>query len=165
MQLLIVITAKYLYLAILVAAVIVWLRQSRPDKWRMGTLGILAGILALVLVKLAGKIYFDPRPFVVHHIHPLIAHAADNGFPSDHTALTMTTALITYQFSKEWGIALASGSLLVGISRIAAQVHSPIDIIASIVIAAISVVLAKLATPWAVTKLSRVEGLKSHGLV
>lgn len=29
---------------------------------------------------------FEPRPFVAHHVHTLVAHAADASFPSDHTA-------------------------------------------------------------------------------
>lgn len=28
----------------------------------------------------------EPRPFINHHVHQLIAHAADGSFPSDHTA-------------------------------------------------------------------------------
>ena len=29
---------------------------------------------------------FEPRPFVTHKVHLLVGHAADSGFPSDHTA-------------------------------------------------------------------------------
>jgi undecaprenyl-diphosphatase len=32
------------------------------------------------------QVVFEPRPFVSHHVHLLIAHTADASFPSDHTA-------------------------------------------------------------------------------
>jgi undecaprenyl-diphosphatase len=32
------------------------------------------------------QLVFEPRPFVNHHVHLLIAHTADASFPSDHTA-------------------------------------------------------------------------------
>ena len=48
----------------------------------------MALVIMVVLIKVAAAIYTDPRPFVVDpSIEPLFAHPADNGFPSDHTAL------------------------------------------------------------------------------
>ncbi len=46
----------------------------------------LGGLATVGLVKLGGLLYAHQRPFVVHHVLPLVAHAADNGFPSDHSA-------------------------------------------------------------------------------
>lgn len=37
-----------------------------------------------------GLLWFDPRPFIVPLGHTLVAHAADNGFPSDHATLVWT---------------------------------------------------------------------------
>ena len=59
----------------------------RRRAWRVDAIeGALAGLLTVGVVKLAGALYAHPRPFVVFHAAPLVAHAADNAFPSDHLA-------------------------------------------------------------------------------
>src|SRR5664280_3310431 len=49
---------------------------------------LIAMVLLAVGVKVAGMVWADPRPFQIDpSIHPSIAHATDNGFVSDHSAL------------------------------------------------------------------------------
>lgn len=45
-----------------------------------------ACLLAYFFNLLIEKIVFEPRPFIAHHVHMLIKHAADASFPSDHSA-------------------------------------------------------------------------------
>jgi len=90
----------------------------------------LGGLATVVLVKLSGLIYAHQRPFAVHHVLPLVAHAADNGFPSDHSAAAgLAVAYLWPRSRLSAYIALAFG-LLVGAARVAAQLHWPIDIVA-----------------------------------
>ncbi len=46
----------------------------------------IACLIAYALNLLIEQFLFEPRPFINHHVHLLIAHAADASFPSDHTA-------------------------------------------------------------------------------
>ena len=73
--------------------------------------------IALVLIQLAADIHTDPRPFVVDPlIKPLFAHAADNGFPSDHAVAAMVAPLVmTYR--KMLGAVLLAASVLVQLVR------------------------------------------------
>ncbi len=96
---------------------------------------ILAFGLAIVGDKLLGMLYNNPRPFVVEGIAPLIKHAADNGFPSEHTLFSMIFAASAFTYNKKLGIALAIGSVIVGFARVLAHVHHTIDIFGSIVLA------------------------------
>jgi uncharacterized membrane-anchored protein/membrane-associated phospholipid phosphatase len=90
----------------------------------------LGGLATVVLVKLGGLIYAHQRPFAVHHVLPLVAHAADNGFPSDHSAAAgLAVAYLWPRSRLSAYIALAFG-VLVGAARVAAQLHWPIDIVA-----------------------------------
>jgi membrane-associated phospholipid phosphatase len=148
MNLVIILIAKYLYLAVLGTAALIWLAQPHKSKWTLAINGLVAGIMGPALTKLAGTLYYDPRPFVAHHLTPLITHVADNGFPSDHTVLTMIAALTIFQVSRLWGIALIIASLLVGGARVAARIHSPIDILAAVVIAIGAVLAARAISPW-----------------
>lgn len=94
----------------------------------MAWAAIAAVIIAAILDKLTSKLYYDPRPFVTHHLHPLVSHVADNGFPSEHTLFSMTIAVSLVFFRPKVGWAAIAIAILVGISRVTAHVHSPIDI-------------------------------------
>lgn len=137
MNLLIIFIAKYLYL--LPIAYLGFILIFSKFRKKIVKVSLLAFPIALTLTKLLGYITNDPRPFVVEHIQPLITHAADNGFPSDHTVLTMTIAVIIFSFNKRFGVVLAFISVIIGISRVLAKVHHPIDIIGGIGVAMVSV--------------------------
>lgn len=82
-----------------------------------------------MLSRVASKLYYDPRPFVAEHVKFLIAHPADNGFPSGHALLTMTTlTTVTYFYNKKVAAGKLVLTIIVGIARILAKVYSPLDI-------------------------------------
>ncbi len=138
MDSLIVFVAKYfLYISIIIVGVY-WLRASTNDKFSLAWKLIGGGILALAMARVGGHFYYDTRPFVAHHIKPLFAHAADNGFPSDHALLTSFLGFSMIPYSRRVATALLINAVLVGWARVAAHVHSPIDIIGSFVFAGVS---------------------------
>jgi undecaprenyl-diphosphatase len=128
MKFLIIFCATYLPVFVLLGLVIAWLRAGKEAKKQLLVTAIFAGIIALVVSRIAGKLYFDPRPFVTEHTTPLIPHGADNGFPSDHALLAMTLTAVTYFFSKKIALGMFALTALIGIARVLAKVHSPIDI-------------------------------------
>jgi undecaprenyl-diphosphatase len=114
---------------LLVPVALVLVAIARETRWRAALVEAVAGGLAtLVLVKLAGLVYAHPRPFVVHHVLPLIAHAADNGFPSDHSAAAGLAVAFLWPRSRLFAAIAIVFGLLVGVARVAAQLHWPIDI-------------------------------------
>lgn len=128
--------AKYLLYISVAAAAIYFFWQPRARQKEIFVFAIILLPLSYIVAKLAGLLYFDPRPFVVGHFPPLFPHAADNGFPSDHTLLGAAIALAIFRFSKKLGVALLGLAALVGLARVLAGVHHPADIIGSIAIAA-----------------------------
>lgn len=129
MDSLIIFGAKYLFVTLPLIFCVAWFQASRKNKVNMALAIILAGIAAGILDKAFSKLYYDPRPFVGHHVTPLIKHAADNGFPSEHTLLTFTIAAVLFFYRPKLSYAAGILAAIVGISRVAAHVHSPIDII------------------------------------
>ena len=103
-------------------------------RWQFAATVVLAGIVALILSKVAGRLYFHHRPFVIQNIKPLITHGDDNGFPSDHTLLATTLATAVYFYHRRVGVALFGLAVIVGISRILAHVHWTIDIIGGLIL-------------------------------
>ncbi len=148
MQTLIIFAAKYLIVLVVFLTSFVFFRQDVMQKKKMLKVGVIGAALTFLLSRLAGWIYFDPRPFVAQHFTPLIAHAADNGFPSDHALLGFTLASIVFFFHRRFGIALAILTLLISAARVSAGIHTWLDILGSFVISILSVwvVMINLST-------------------
>lgn len=128
MDSIIVFCAAYLYLFVIAGLALAWLKTAKNLRVQFILATIAAGIIAFILSRIAAKLYYDPRPFVTEHVKPLIAHAADNGFPSDHALLTMTLSAVTYFYNKKVAIGMLALTAIVGVARVLAKVHSPLDI-------------------------------------
>lgn len=123
---------------------VVWARQKGKHRHEFVLSVILAAVTALILSKLASMLYYHPRPFVTSGVQPLVPHGMDNGFPSDHTTIAMALAMVIYFYRKQLGIITFGLALIVGIGRVAAHVHSPIDILGGAVLG----LLAGVAGYW-----------------
>ena len=77
--------ANYPLALVPLIALFVYWRSSREQRRQFLLRGIIVLIIGIALAKIGGMIYNEPRPFIVEHIRPLIPHANDSGFPSDHT--------------------------------------------------------------------------------
>jgi len=133
--------AKYLYLAVIIAAFIWFLNQSQSRQKEALIIFCICLPLIFIAAQVAGRIYYNPQPFVQGNFTPLIPHKPDNGFPSHHVLLVSAISAIIFIFSKRLGLILWALALLVGISRVYAGVHHVIDITASMLISAILVIL------------------------
>ncbi len=120
------------------------------------------------------NLIFEPRPFITHHVILLISHAADDSFPSDHTAWSfavvgMLLFALLPRLSAAWrlrtnqengaglqalrfplilmGIAIVI-ACSIGIARVFVGVHYPGDIlggaISGLVAAALVTLLRRL---------------------
>jgi undecaprenyl-diphosphatase len=149
--------ADYALYAVALGAVLTWLRVPRTEKVPLAVAAVVAVLLVSVGVKVAGMVWTDPRPFVVDHTAPLIPHPADNGFPSDHTALATAVAALVLLWHRRAGAALLILAVLLGAARVGAHVHHWPDIIAGFAIGVVCAALAWLVASWAVPWFSRVR--------
>jgi undecaprenyl-diphosphatase len=105
----------------------------------------ITGALGLLLNFIIGHIYFEPRPFVTHPVHLLVAHAADASFPSDHTTGAFALSLAVLFVHRKIGIGMLLFACLTGFSRIYVGHHYPFDIAGSIVVSlAVSIMVYQL---------------------
>jgi len=155
MNSLIVAVAQYLLFLILAAAAVIWLFLPRPDKVGLAMQAVVSLAIAVVLVKLAGAVHADPRPFVVDPSIKPWAHLADNGFPSDHIALAATVAFLVMTYRRGLGAVLLAASIMVGAARMVAHVHHGQDIIAGLLIAVLAVGFAAATWRWVRPRLPR----------
>jgi undecaprenyl-diphosphatase len=144
--------AQYGFILSFVVAFVVWLRLPRRQQVALLLAGAIGAVLCLVLIKVAGAVFYDTRPFVTQHVAPLFPHASDNGFPSDHTAVTMLVGFCVLVVSRRWGLVLIAISLLAGVARVLAHVHSPLDIAGAVVIGGVAAAAGWLLARWIVAR-------------
>lgn len=148
----IVFCAQYLIFIVGVVGVIAWLLQPNGSKKRLLLLFVLSAIIGLALAKVVGHFYYHPRPFVVDGIAPLIYHDASTGFPSEHTLAAFLIAFSILPFSRKWGVVLVALAAFVAWGRVAAHVHSWLDIMGGVAFALFSVVVVWYCLKKAPTK-------------
>ncbi len=144
MDSIVIFSAQYLYLVALAVAVIYFLTQPGAIRKSMAICAVIVAPLSYLISRIAALFYYDSRPFVVGHFAPLFAHAADNGFPSDHVLLIGAAATIVWFYNRKLSAVLWAFALLIGSARIYAGVHHAVDIAGSIAIVLISGVIYHL---------------------
>lgn len=142
-DILIVFLAKYLIILPVAFIIFFWAKSGPRERREIFYLAFLSLPISYIAARCVSHFYFDPRPFVSEGIVPLMAHAADNGFPSDHTLLAASLAALVYVWDKKWGIVLSVTALIIGGARVLAGVHHSVDILGSFVISWIAVWIGK----------------------
>ena len=138
MNTIMIIIAKYFYIISVLGIVILFFTQPKIKQKGLLICAAIIAPLSYIIAKLSGLIYYDPRPFVEGNFIPLIAHSADNGFPSDHVLLTAAIAMIIWFYNKKISYLFWLVAILIGISRVYTGIHHITDIIGSIVIVIVS---------------------------
>lgn len=134
MDLFFIFSAKYLFFLVILVAGVYFFRQPRDVQKKIAVFSLISLPIIYLLAVFAGHIYYDPRPFVVGNFTPLIPHAADNGFPSDHALLVSAIAAIIMYFHRRVSAVLWVLAIIVSLARVYVGVHHLADIIGSFVI-------------------------------
>lgn len=143
---LIVFAAKYFFYLIGLITLVYLLFADNKTRIDILKISIISAPLALILARISSIFVYDTRPFVTDNVVPLIPHAADNGFPSDHTLAAMLIALVIFKFNRKIGMVLIILALLLGVARVLVKIHHPLDIAGSIVIDLFSVWIALMVS-------------------
>ncbi len=155
MSIVLIFFAQYLiYIIALIITSYVILRLSRSEKQQLGIELLISVFIAIILVKTASSLYYNPRPFVEGDFMPLFPHSADNGFPSNHSVAVAIMVSIFWIHNKKLAPILILLSVLVGLGRVLAGVHHIEDISAGFLIAVTSVCIAYQLAKFIRTKLN-----------
>ena len=133
-----------------------------------------ACLLAYAFNLLIEQFIFEPRPFVTHTVHQLIAHPADSAFPSDHSAWSFAVfGMLLFAFISTisavmrgrlagsprpaYSLLLAPALLLIlafvvactiGVARIYVGLHYPGDILGGALDGLLAALLITLLSRW-----------------
>lgn len=128
--------AEYFYIPVALLALYFLWSEGKNKRIPIIVFAVISLPLTLAIARIAGHFYYDPRPFVVGNFAPLVSHAPDNGFPSDHALLTSALAALVFAFNRKKGIIMGVLALFVGYFRVASGLHHWLDIAGSFVISA-----------------------------
>ena len=120
-------SAQYIPLILALTLIGAWFW---PRARRAAFRAAVSGAGALILAPLVGLLYSQARPFALGLGTQLIHHVADNGFPSDHTAVSFGVAVSLLLSGDVLGPYAFVLALLVGFARIFVGVHFPTDVLA-----------------------------------
>ena len=92
---------------------------------------IFASFVAWVIAEIIKNLIPSTRPFTINS-NPIftLTIPTDNAFPSGHTATAFGLAVAIWFHNKKLGVLFIIGAMLVGVGRVLANVHFPIDITA-----------------------------------
>jgi undecaprenyl-diphosphatase len=131
---------------------VVWLFLRHPSL-RPFLAAVTAAVFAVGLAALIGAVYYVPRPFVVDHFTPLIQHAADASFPSDHLAGMGSVVTTAWMVARRLALATAVAALVVAFARVYVGVHWVTDVAAGFLLGLVCGVVAwrlyAFADQWA----------------
>ena len=117
------------YLLFLLFLPVIYFLKKRDYKT---CLKILLGVvITFLLRKVVGSLLYEPRPFIIDPAKLLYLTAInvkDSSFFSGHASLAMSLSGAVFWKYKKLGIILIGLAVVVGIGRVLAGLHYPIDV-------------------------------------
>ncbi len=113
---------------------ILW--NIRRDFWCTAPVLVMAGLTSLLVGKLMSLVYQPSvaRPFLEAGASAGATYINNPGFPSDHALLATVAVVAVYVLTrnKQLTMLLASLVVLMGIGRVLALVHTPLDVVGGV---------------------------------
>ncbi len=106
----------------------IWIRPSA--RW-LGFVSIATLIAAFVTEILKWVVFRHPRPFVaLDGVVQLINISSFDSFPSQYATVFAAIATVVWMHNRRIGVILAIVAIFIGVSRVMAGIHYPLDIAA-----------------------------------
>ena len=128
-EILITFIASFLVWAMFLGLMVLWIVDGRIKKEQ--TLhALIASLIAWLITEMIKSLVTSARPYTLNGFEPLtLTVPGGDGFPSSHAAVAFALAVTIWLHDKRVGIYYLIAAISVGIARIIANVHFPIDII------------------------------------
>ena len=128
-DLIIVFFADFFIYLLFVGLLVLWFIDGKIKKEQV-VHALFASFFAYLLAVLIKHFFPTLRPFMVDHREIDVLFRPDSGsFPSEHTIIAFALSVTVFLHDRRVGWWFLASSLLIGIARVLANVHYPIDIV------------------------------------
>lgn len=136
-------------LTLLVLLLILLARNSRERESAIRCLicAMIAVVISMAILFVLNSMFFRPRPFTTHPLHVLLYHNTDSAFPSNAATLAFALSFAVLFYRRKVAYIMLVLSLYLGLTRIAAGVHYPLDIAVGILLGLSSACFSRLLEP------------------
>jgi undecaprenyl-diphosphatase len=133
------VVSDYLVPACLALALIgLWFTGQDKLVRQRHQIGVFVALSSMAIsslaVFIANAMYFRDRPFIDHDVSLLFYRPTDSSFPSNVAAAAFGIAFAVWGVNRRVGLALIALAALLGLARVYAGVHYPLDIVAGALI-------------------------------
>jgi undecaprenyl-diphosphatase len=133
-----------IYLLVALFLIFVLAEEGIRRKMYLFIEGALAVILSRGIITETVHFFYDvARPFAFYGFSPLIGESGSS-FPSGHATVLFALVVPMWCVNRTWGAFFFATSLLVGIARVYAGIHWPLDILGGIVIGILSGIIVHM---------------------
>lgn len=121
--------ATFLIWILYAGLVVLWFIDGKIKKEQV-IHALIAGGVAWTLTLAIKNIFPTLRPYMVNGLATgVLFTPTDGAFPSAHTAMAFSLAVTIFMHDGKIGWAYLIGALFIGVARVVANVHYPIDIL------------------------------------
>ncbi|TSC88783.1 MAG: bacitracin transporter permease BcrC [Parcubacteria group bacterium Gr01-1014_3] len=139
--------AKYLGYFLILATIAFLL--SEKAKFISNSIFILLSLLLSrgLIAETIRFIYPRLRPFVALDFEPLVNHLSSPAFPSGHASFYFALAMALIVLNYRWKWWVLAAAIVMGVARIFAGAHWPLDILSGAIVGIFSVFVVKYLLP------------------
>ena len=131
--------ASFLIWLMFAGLLVLWIVDGKIKR-EQALHAFFSGVIAWILTEMVKSLFDVARPFHINGYDTLtLTVPTGYSFPSSHAAVAFAIGVTLWLHNKKYGTLFLLFSVLVGVGRVLANVHYPIDIIGG---AAIGVVTA-----------------------
>jgi undecaprenyl-diphosphatase len=120
--------ASFLVWFMFLGLFIMWVVDGRIKKEQV-LHALFASLLVWLITQIVKSIFPTIRPFFLDGVSPMtVTIPGDGAFPSSHSAVAFALAISIWLHEKKLGLFYLFLAFLVGVGRVLARVHYPLDI-------------------------------------
>jgi undecaprenyl-diphosphatase len=135
--------ATFLIWFLFAGLIVLWFVDGRIKKEQV-IHALLASLIAWIIVLLIKHFFPTIRPFIQNGGEvDVLFKPTDGAFPSAHTALAFGLAVTIFMHDRKIGWFFLIGALIVGVARVVANVHYPVDILGGALIGTLVAVVVE----------------------